>query len=278
LITIAEAIQKAEEQLIASSETPLLDAEVLLAEILRVSRSHLFAFSERELTLSEINAYEKLIEQRKQHIPVAYITGHKEFWSLNFKVTRDTLIPRPETELLVERVLQQFGNEKIIMADLGTGSGAIALSLAYERPAWEIHATDKNNKALNVARDNAVQLCVPQVIFHEGDWLFALPSGKQFDVIVSNPPYISPDDPFLEKNKLKYEPQSALLAEDNGLKELRHIIKEAKIYLKPGGVLLLEHGFKQAAEVVKTFENMGYSEINTYPDLAGLDRVTGGTV
>jgi len=278
LITVIIALQQANQQLSSSSETPTLDAEILLADILKISRSYLFAFPERELTSPEITSFENAIQQRKQQIPIAYIVGHKEFWSLDLKVTRDTLIPRPETELLVELALKQvIGPEKII-ADLGTGSGAIALALAHERPSWEIHATDLSSNALDVAKQNAARLQLSNIHFHSGNWLEALPLEKKFDMIVSNPPYVAWEDPFLERERLQHEPQSAWMADENGLKEIRCIITHAKQYLKRGGRLLLEHGFEQAAEVRRFFTKWGYSDIETYRDLGGHERVTGGTV
>lgn len=276
--TIATALHGAHLELLSSSDTPLLDAEVLLADVLSVSRSYLFAFPERVLTEIEINSFMRNIEQRKQHVPIAYITGHKEFWSLDLIVTPDTLIPRPETELLVELVLQQVTGSKKRVADLGTGSGAVALALACERPTWEVHATDFSQAALEVAKRNAARLNISTIFFHQGSWFDALNQGKKFDVIVSNPPYIAPDDPYLQCENLCYEPQAALIADDIGLKDLRHIVIQAKQHLKPGGILLLEHGFDQAGEMRRIFENLGYSDIDTYQDLAGLDRVTGGRV
>ena len=275
-LNIAIALKQAHQKLLSFSDTPLLDAEVLLADLLQVSRSYLFTFPERELTVAEITDFEKRIEQRQKNIPIAYIIGHKEFWSLDLIVTRDTLIPRPETELLVECVLQQIAGPKKKVADLGTGSGAIALALAHERPSWEIHATDASFEALEIAKLNAARLKISNIIFHQGSWFAAFSFDEKFDVIVSNPPYIAPDDPHLES--LNDEPRSALTADENGLKELRHIIIHAKNYLQPGGHLLLEHGFMQANEIRNIFANIGYSDINTYQDLAGLDRVTGGRI
>ncbi|HSW68727.1 MAG TPA: peptide chain release factor N(5)-glutamine methyltransferase [Gammaproteobacteria bacterium] len=272
-LTIAIVLHEGRQQLLDVSDTALLDAEILLAKALNVSRSFLFTFPERVLTLAEKNIFENFIEQRKQAIPIAYIIGRKEFWSLDLIVTRDTLIPRPETELLVERVLQEEGIEKII-ADLGTGSGAIAVSIAHERPFWKVHATDLSVKALDVAKLNAAQLNVTNVIFHQGNWIEALPSSIKFDVIVSNPPYIAADAPDLEN--LKFEPKSALVAKNNGLHDISCIIRAAKPHLKPGGKLMLEHGCEQASEIRRIFENLGYSDRNTYQDLAGLDRMTVG--
>lgn len=272
------ALEKAHHELVPLSDTPLLDAEVLLADVLQVSRSYLFAFPERELTNDEMHSFKKWIEQRKQNMPVAYITGHKEFWSLDLKVTENTLIPRPETERLVECVLQEISGPNKRILDLGTGSGAIALALAHERPSWEIYATDISIDALKIATLNAKRLHLSQVVFYHGDWFDAFSSRELFDAIVSNPPYIAPDDPDLEKRTVDHEPKSALFADEKGLKEARHIIMFAKDYLKPSGMLFLEHGFKQAREMRNIFLKMGYSNINTVQDLAGLDRVTSGRI
>lgn len=276
--TIATLLQEAQQQLLEISDTPLLDAEILLAHVLNVSRSFLFAFPERELTSQEILTFAEAIEKRKQKMPIAYITGHKEFWSLDLIVTENTLIPRPETELLVEQVLHHVtGNKKSIL-DLGTGSGAIALAIAHERPSWEIVATDSSHEALEIAKHNANRLHLSNILFLQGNWFAAVPSDKKFDAIVSNPPYIAFDDPDFEHENQSYEPRSALLSADNGLKDLKEIIAKARHYLKPGGLLLLEHGFKQASDIRSILENLYYSDIDTCQDLAGLDRVTLGRV
>jgi len=279
-LTIAIALQEAKQQLLSSSDTAELDAEVLLAHALQVARSYLFAYPERVLTSDEIIIFQEYLEQRKIKTPIAYITGHQEFWSLDFIVTSDTLIPRADTELLVELVLQFHAadkDKKISIVDLGTGSGAIALALAHECPHWEVHATDWSVNALEIAKQNAKRLHLSQVIFHQGSWCKALPSEKKFDVIVSNPPYIASDDPDLQCGILKYEPASAIISSLNGLQDVLDIITQAKRYLKPQGKLLIEHGFQQGAEIRRIFSNLGYSNINTYQDLAGLDRVTVGT-
>lgn len=183
--------------------------------------------------------------------------------------------------MLVELVLisqKEEPSEKKWIADLGTGSGAIALAIAHERPSWEIHATDWSEKALEIAKLNAARLNISNVIFHQGNWCNALPHKMKFDVIVSNPPYIAQNDPYLQSECLSYEPQSALISEDNGLQDLKRIIQTVRQHLKPGGSLLLEHGFKQADEMRRIFENLDYSDTNTYQDLAGLNRVTGGKI
>ena len=249
------------------------DVEVLLAHVLQVSRAYLMAFPERILTLEQQIKFENFLEQYVKGIPVAYITGHREFWSLDFLVTQATLIPRPETELLVELALRELSGDKKIIADLGTGSGAIALAIASEKPSWEVHATDKSADALQVAKCNAERFNLTNVIFHQGSWCKALPD-QFFDLIVSNPPYIAKDDEHLRQGDLRYEPLSALMAGENGLQDLRQIICEAKNYLRKGAYLMLEHGFQQAEQVREICGMEGYSKIITVRDLAGLERVT----
>lgn len=253
-----------------------LDIEVLLAHVLGVNRSYLYTHPEYQLNAIQKNQFQNLMQRYQQGEPIAYLTGHREFWSLDLMVTRDTLIPRPETELLVECVLELTSNrEKISLADLGTGSGAIALALAHEKPNWQIYATDLSNNALNIAEENAKRLNISSVSFHEGVWCAALPS-IQLDIIVSNPPYIGEVDSHIQQSVLAYEPHSALIAGEAGLKDLKHIICEAPYYLKLGGYLILEHGFQQAKILRKTFWDVGYTNIVTRHDLSDLERVTLG--
>jgi release factor glutamine methyltransferase len=273
--TVKQTLDQAAKQCLLISETPLLDAEVLLAHVLNVQRSHLHAYPERILSDEEKTGFYHLIEKRTQGQPIPYLTGHCEFWSLDFTVTPDTLVPRQETELLVELILRKFNKPSCLAADLGTGSGAIALALAYERPQWIIHATDLSQAALNIAKINASRLKTDNVFFHQGFWCKALPT-LSFDFIVSNPPYIAQNDPHLKKTVLATEPASALLSDHNGLKDIQHLIQEAKVYLKPGGYLWLEHGFSQAESVRNSFLEAGYAHIVSYKDFLGLDRVTTG--
>lgn len=265
--TIEVALQAAKKNLDA------LEAEILLAHVLQVSRSYLYTFAEKKLSDAEEKTFFQLIDKRLQGEPVAYLTGHREFWSLDFHVTPDVLIPRPETEILVEQVLHLVKNEKAQIADLGTGSGAIALALAHEKPNWQVHATDESEAALNVARLNAKRLELPQVQFHLGKWCEALPQIF-FDAIVSNPPYIAENDEHLSQGDLRFEPRLALVSGQDGLKDLHQIIQQAKAYLKSGGYLLLEHGFDQAEKVATLFKKAGYTHIIRQVDLAGLERVT----
>ncbi len=208
--------------------------------------------------------------------PVAYLIGYQEFWSLNFKVTPATLIPRPETEILVEQILKKFDTDcPVTIADLGTGSGAIALAIAHERPKWTIYATDISLPALKIAEQNAKNLHIANVKFHHGDWFNALPR-QVFDAMISNPPYIAEDDLELSKDVSNFEPRQALIAGDKGLQDIQHIIQEGKNFLKSGGYLLIEHGYQQARHVAKLLKIAGYSDIILYHDLSGLDRVTQG--
>jgi release factor glutamine methyltransferase len=262
--TIKLALNWAEEQLQAISESARLDAEILLAQLLQVSRSNLFAWPDNPLTVTQQNDYIALVERRAHGEPLAYITGQREFWSLAINVTPDTLIPRPESELLVELMLEKIpGDQPVVLADLGTGSGALALALASARPDWIIHATDRVTKTLAVAIANATRLQFTNIIFHEGFWCDALPPIK-FDAIISNPPYIENNDPELSAAVARFEPGAALLA------------GEAGSYLKSGGYLLLEHGARQSAVVTGLLVAAGFLEIMTYTDLAGLPRVTQG--
>jgi release factor glutamine methyltransferase len=246
-----------------------------LAYILGVTRAYLHAFPERVLTDKEQHEWNDLLEKHRQGVPTAYLTGHKEFWSLDLLVTPDTLIPRSETELLVECILSKQHSPIQRVADLGTGSGAIALALAHEKPHWQIDATDISHAALEVAKSNAVHLNLNHVKFYQGDWFSALPAAL-FDVIVSNPPYIADGDPYLQETVLHYEPRSALISAENGLKDLEYIIETAPGYLKEEGWLFLEHGFQQGETVRRIFLKKGYNSVSTQHDLAGLDRVTFG--
>lgn len=247
-----------------------LDAEILLAEVLQCSRATLIAHSERVLTQDETHRYQEYMTRRKKGEPVAYILGRKEFWSLELKVTPDTLIPRSETELIVEQVLTLFPDKKTkrVIADLGTGSGAVALALAHEYPTWEIHATDQSSAALKVAFENAAHLGITNIQFHQGSWCKALPL-IYFDAIVSNPPYLS-----VQETSPPFEPSSALFSGSDGLDAIREIASESKKFLKTGGYLILEHGYTQAQQVREILKNAGYSAINSICDLAGIERVT----
>jgi release factor glutamine methyltransferase len=271
------AIDWGTRELHDSSDTATLDAELLLAELLQYSRAQLIAHSERFLTGAELAHYQHFVSRRKQGEPLAYIVGHKEFWSLDLRVTPATLVPRPETELLVELALQLFPQEgqPRRVADLGAGSGAVALALSQERPAWEMYATDRLPAALEVARQNAANLGLGRVQFLEGSWCAALPA-LPFDAILSNPPYLSETEWQASQKELRFEPASALVAGEDGLQDLTEILRGAKKCLRSGGYLLLEHGWEQGLALRQCFEKEGYQEIRSYHDLAGRERVSGG--
>lgn len=271
-ITLAAALKNAAQQLM-NTDVPALEAEVLLGHVLQVSRSYLHTWPENNLSETQQEEFFQLVQRRAQGEPIAYLTGHKEFWSQDLLVTPCVLIPRPETELLVETVLSTITTNDALVADLGTGSGAIALAIASERPHWTVHATDASLAVLEVAKENAKRLKITNIFFYQGNWCAALPDIK-FDVIVSNPPYIAENDPHLSQGDLRFEPQSALVSAENGFKDLQLIISQAKNYLKPNGFLMLEHGAEQARNVASILKNSGYTSSNVLHDLAGLDRIT----
>jgi len=275
-MSISQFLSDAATLLSSISQTARLDAELLLARALDVSRSYLYAHPERILASFEENAFQKLLQQRLTGKPISYILGEQEFFSLKLKITEDVLIPRPETEQLVLAVLERLPQEKTLrIVDLGTGSGAIALTLASQRPAWQITATDISAKALGVARKNAERLQIPNVIFAEGSFLEALPSDD-YDAIVSNPPYVCNNDPDLAEEVLRFEPHLALFAGNDGLDAIRVILKAAQEKLKFGGMLFLEHGARQGEEVKDLFSKNNYFEIKQERDISGFLRVTSG--
>jgi release factor glutamine methyltransferase len=272
--TIQQVLFEARNLLSIVTETPELEAEMLLAHVLHTSRTYLRAFCEARLNDDEVQAYTHCLMRRRKHEPIAYITGTREFWSLDLVVSKDTLVPRPETELLVQSVLDLYSHIPAIkIADLGTGSGAIALALAKEKPASQIYATDASESALQVARKNAQRLGFKNISFYQGNWCTALPCDK-FDVIVSNPPYLGEMEWDAYAEGLAYEPRDALLSGLDGLDAIRTICHSAREYLTSGGYLLVEHGFLQGALVRKIFAALGYSQIHSVRDLSDNERVT----
>jgi release factor glutamine methyltransferase len=252
---------------------PELDAQVLLAHVLGVPRVRLRSHPESLPEPEGIRRYRALLERRAAGEPVAYLTGEKDFWTLRLQVTSAVLIPRPETELLVERALALWPAQRARVADLGTGSGAIALALASERPAWRLVASEVSPEALATARANAAALKITRVEFRLGSWFEPL-AGERFDLLVSNPPYIAADDPHLAW--LAHEPRLALTAGSDGLACLKAIIRGAGAYLEPGGWLLLEHGATQAPAVRHELVLAGMRHVRSHRDLAGLERMTEG--
>jgi release factor glutamine methyltransferase len=257
-----------------------LDAELLLAHALSVTRTHLKTHPEAAIEPNAADRYAKLVERRASGEPIAYIVGYRDFWTFRLAVSPAVLVPRPETELLVERALALGPKGLADVVDLGTGSGAIALAIASERPAWSVTATDISDAALSAARSNASALGLTRVEFIQGEWFGPLP-GRQFDLVISNPPYVAATDPALQDPALKREPQIALTpgrgaanGDENGLSCLRTIIHSAPRYLKRRGWLLLEHGADQAEAVVRELVDRGFTHVRSHPDLAGHLRMT----
>jgi release factor glutamine methyltransferase len=272
-LTTRHLLLAAASALASVSDTPELDAEVLLAHALGSRRSRLQSHAGEERSDAERTAFQRLVERRATGEPVAYIVGAKEFWSLRLAVSSAVLVPRPETELLVERALKLGATPALRALDLGTGAGPIALALAHERPHWQITATDVSEAALALARTNAVALRQPQVEFLLGSWFEPL-GGRSFDLIVSNPPYVAGDDPVLLQAPLCYEPRVALTTEGDALCDLRRIIRAAPAHLARGGWLLLEHGTTQAGEVARELVVRGFRHVRSQRDLAGHERMT----
>lgn len=274
--TVAACLQRATHALANRSESPRLDAELLLGHVLRLSRAALVVRGADPMDADNQCRYENLIAQRAARIPIAYLTGSREFWSLDLHVTPDVLVPRPETELLVELALQHLPKDQPrTVLDLGTGSGAIALAIATERPLARIIAVDLSARALAVASSNAVRLGLSRVEFRAGSWFDAVP-GLTVDLIVSNPPYVAGNDPALEL--LTHEPVLALASGPAGLDALQTIVGHAAPHLNPGGWLLLEHGHTQDVEVAALLQRQGFDCIASHVDYSGKPRVTLGTV
>ena len=252
-----------------------LEAEILLSETLGVNRAWLYANSEQTPAAKQCTRFLDLVGRRKNGEPIAYLTGYREFWSLPLKVTADVLIPRPETELLVEAALAFIPKDAAWrIADLGTGSGAIALAIASERPRCEIHATEFNEAALRVAQENGQAIAPGRISFHLGSWL--TPLEGRFQVLVSNPPYIAADDPHLQRGDCRFEPGEALTPGPDGMTAIRHIAGESLHYLAHGGMLVFEHGYNQGAEARQMLIELGYRNVGTQKDLEQRERVTSG--
>lgn len=268
MTNIVEALQK------ASLNIERLDAEVLLAFVLAKSRSYLFTWPEQVLSLEQQQHFQALFEQRQQGMPVAYLLGEQEFWSLPLKVNQHTLIPRPETEEMVAAILNRFSSkfETLQLWDAGTGTGAIALALKSERPQWRITASDISSEALAVAKENSEKLALP-IEFVTCSWLDKA-ANQSLDILVSNPPYIAASDVHLQA--LQYEPHSALVAENQGLADIAHLAKEAMRVLKPQGLFFVEHGYDQEQAVSELLIASGLHNVRCHYDLAGLPRFTEG--
>lgn len=273
--TLADWLQLAMAQL-SASDSPKLDAELLLSAALEKPRSHIIAWPEKQLDEPARDRFMELLQRRVDGEPIAHILGRREFWSLPLRVTADTLIPRPDTETLVETALEYLpADSRARVLDLGSGSGAIALAIRHERPDCRVIATDASETALAIARQNAKDLGL-DVEFRCGSWWEAIGTDECFELIVSNPPYIPATDPHLERGDVRFEPRSALASGADGLDDIRMIVHGAGAHLVAGGWLLLEHGYDQAEAVAGILAATGFESIRQVRDNGGNDRVSGG--
>lgn len=256
------------------SDSPKRDAEILLSFVTGRARTYLLAFGETVLTAEQLALLESLAARREQGEPIAYLVGEREFWSLPLSVSSATLIPRPDTECLVEQALAHLPATPCRILDLGTGTGAIALAIASERPDCSVVGGDIKADAVALARHNAEKLAINNVHFLQSSWFESV--GGLFTLIVSNPPYIDANDPHLNQGDVRYEPHSALVAPAEGLADLAEIIRQSPAYLAAGGWLMLEHGWQQAEAVQKLLKNAGFSAVMTHKDYGNNDRVTLG--
>jgi release factor glutamine methyltransferase len=274
LNSIFSVFKNARNALQDSSDSPALDAELLLAHCLGKNQTYLHTWPDKLLNTQQSSCFSRFIEKRKTDYHVAYMLGHKEFWTLDLIVTEDVLIPRPETELLVETALEKIKHiNKPKILDLGTGSGAIALALASERPDAQITASDFSLQALDIAKKNAIKNQLSRnLTFTQSNWLDNI-AERNFDLILSNPPYINPTDPHLLET-IRFEPRSALVAKNKGLSDIKMIIQQAKSHLKQGGFLIIEHGFDQAEQVLKLFQKNSFNNEKNQRDLNKNPRVS----
>ncbi len=276
-LSIAEALAL-RQSLQGLSDSPDLDVALLLCHCLDKPRSYLYSWPERELTEAQQRQFQHCLQRRQEGEPIAHILGEREFWSLSLEVSADTLIPRPDTECLVEKALALLaGEESAARAlDLGTGTGAIALALAAELPAWEVVGVDRVSSAVALARRNAKRNDLNNVQFFQSSWFDELDPKDKFVLIVSNPPYIDECDPHLLEGDVRFEPRSALVAQEAGLADLRSLIDNAPDYLSSGGWLLVEHGYNQAEAVAGLFAVRGYVNCGMGYDYGGNPRISWG--
>lgn len=277
-ITVAQCLQLAQE-LESLSDSARLDIELLLCHILQKNRTYLFTWPDKILSPEQAEDFLQFFNRRKSGEPIAHILGQREFWSLPLAVNNSTLIPRPDTELLVELVLELFADDSVeqqrTCLDLGTGTGAIVLAVASEKPNWQLVGVDRSADAVALAEKNRSHLQFVQVQIMQSDWFSAIPA-QQFDVIVSNPPYIDPLDPHLDQGDVRFEPRSALIADKHGLADIELIIQQGWNYLHGQGWLLLEHGYDQGQAVRELLTARGFVQVQSRRDLGGNERVSLG--
>lgn len=276
MTTINQWLTDANRLLDPHTSSPHLEAELLLSAALKKEITYLITYREQLIPGATLEYANQLLQRRLKGEPIAYILGFKEFWSLSLYVNRHVLIPRPETERVVELALEKLPeHKKINVLDLGTGSGAIALALAKERPQWRIIATDISSDALAVANKNAQQLAVTNIHFIQSNWFEKL-SSERFHAIISNPPYIAKEDIHLTQRDLQFEPYPALVAGEDGLEAIREIVKVGYDHLFPEGLLICEHGYDQGEPVLKLMNQSGFYSVSLYKDFSGCDRVCVG--
>lgn len=274
--TIKQTLTNAATQLINCSDSAQADAEILLSHVLESSRTSLHTWPGGNLDETQTQQFSTLLQRRLNGEPIAHITASRAFWDFDLKITADTLIPRPETELLVELALEKIPAEQALQVlDLGTGSGAIALAIAHERPLCNVTAIEKSAAALEVARHNQSVLELDNLQIFSGSWFSTL-DQQTFDIIVSNPPYIAHDDPHLLQGDVRFEPRAALESGPDGLDDIRIIVKQAYRFLLPEGWLMLEHGYDQGEPVEQLLQQHNYKNIQQFKDLSNHTRVTTG--
>ncbi|MGF1770566.1 peptide chain release factor N(5)-glutamine methyltransferase [Enterovibrio makurazakiensis] len=279
MLNSIENVLRAAAHLLAEHESPSprIDASVLLCHVLDKPSSYLYTWSDKLLSDEELAAFNGLIARRTLGEPVAYIIGYRDFWSLRLNVEPSTLIPRPDTERLVELALERLPKGEGSVLDLGTGTGAIALSIASERHDLEVTGVDLRPEAVALAQRNQQENGISNALFLQSSWFDAVPEHA-FTMIVSNPPYIDPEDPHLAQGDVRFEPKTALIADDHGLADIRHICQHSPRYLAQGGWLMIEHGYDQGRAVRALFLGAGFCDVETVQDYAGLDRVTLGRI
>jgi len=274
--SIKTLLAQSSQKLAAVSDSALLDAEVLLCHCLHKSRSFLRAWPEKSLSDEQNEQFNSLLTQRLKGVPIAYLTGNREFWSRKFIVNEAVLIPRPDSELLIELCLPRLNpNQAAKIIDLGSGSGVLAITLAAERPLAKVIACDISCKALEITQLNAKNLNIRNLHCIHSNWFESI-NEHNFDLVVSNPPYIAADDPHLKQGDVRFEPGSALVSGENGLQDIRLIAAQARERLTNGGWLLIEHGYNQQQDVQAIFSGLNYQDVNTHTDLSNNPRVTSG--